>query len=44
MGIPAGPRIKEMLELLHQARLNGKINTRNDEEELVRIWLEQNQE
>jgi tRNA nucleotidyltransferase (CCA-adding enzyme) len=42
MGIPAGPRIKEILELLHQAKLNGKINTRNDEEELVRIWLEQN--
>jgi tRNA nucleotidyltransferase (CCA-adding enzyme) len=43
MGIPAGPRIKEVLELLHQARLNGRIATRNDEEELVRIWLEQNQ-
>jgi tRNA nucleotidyltransferase (CCA-adding enzyme) len=42
MGIPAGPRIKEVLELLHQAKLNGKINTRNDEEELARIWLEEN--
>jgi len=41
MGIPPGPRIKEVLELLHQAKLNGKIATRNDEEELVRIWLEQ---
>ncbi len=39
MGIPAGPRIKEILEFLHQAKLNGRIATRNDEEELVRIWL-----
>jgi tRNA nucleotidyltransferase (CCA-adding enzyme) len=43
MGIPPGPRIKEVLELLHQAKLNEKINTRNDEEEVVRMWLEQNQ-
>jgi len=43
MGIPVGPLIKEILELLHQAKLNGRIATRNDEEEVVRIWLEQNQ-
>jgi tRNA nucleotidyltransferase/poly(A) polymerase len=42
MGIAPGPRIKEILEMLHQAKLNRKITTRNDEEELVRIWLEEN--
>jgi tRNA nucleotidyltransferase (CCA-adding enzyme) len=43
MGIPPGPQIKEILDLLHQAKLNGKITTRNDEEEVVRIWLDQQQ-
>jgi tRNA nucleotidyltransferase (CCA-adding enzyme) len=41
MGITPGPQIKEILDLLHQAKLNGKITTRNDEEEVVRMWLEQ---
>jgi tRNA nucleotidyltransferase (CCA-adding enzyme) len=41
MGIAPGPQIKEILELLHQAKLNGKIATRHDEEEVVRMWLEQ---
>ena len=39
MGIAPGPRIKEILDLLHQAKLNGKIATRHDEEEIVRVWL-----
>lgn len=43
MGIPPGPRIKEILELLHQAKLNGKIATRHDEEEVVKGWLAQKQ-
>ena len=43
MGIAPGPRIKEMLDLLHQAKLNGKIATRHDEEEIVKGWLEQKQ-
>jgi tRNA nucleotidyltransferase (CCA-adding enzyme) len=43
MGIAPGPRIKEILEMLHQAKLNGKITTRNDEEEMVRIWLAEKQ-
>ena len=43
MGIAPGPQIKEILDLLHQAKLNGKITTRNDEEEVVRMWLEQKQ-
>jgi tRNA nucleotidyltransferase (CCA-adding enzyme) len=39
MGIAQGPQIKEVVELLHEARLNGKITTREGEEELVRGWL-----
>jgi len=30
-----------MLNLLHQAKLNGKINTRHDEEEVIKGWLAQ---
>jgi len=44
MGIAPGPRIKEILDLLHQAKLNGKINTRHDEEEIIKGWLAQQQE
>jgi tRNA nucleotidyltransferase (CCA-adding enzyme) len=43
MGIAPGPRIKEILELLHQAKLNGKIATRHDEEEIIKGWLAQQQ-
>ncbi len=39
MGIAPGPQIKEILELLHKARLDGKITTRHDEEEVVKGWL-----
>ncbi len=35
MGIAPGPRIKEILQLLHEARLDGKVTTKQDEEELV---------
>ncbi|HIE17579.1 MAG TPA: CCA tRNA nucleotidyltransferase [Dehalococcoidia bacterium] len=38
MGIPAGPQIREVLQILHRARLNGEAQTRQDEERLVRIW------
>ena len=41
MGIAPGPQIREVLELIHQARLNGRVNTRQDEEDLVRGWLAQ---
>ena len=34
MGIPAGPKIGEILSALHKARLNGEVKTRRDEEEL----------
>ncbi len=39
MGIPAGPRIKEILNLLHEARLDGKVASKQGEEEMVRGWL-----
>jgi len=39
MGIAPGPRIKEILRLLHEARLDRKVTNRQDEESLVRRWL-----
>jgi len=36
MGIPPGPRIKEILQRLHEARLDGKGVDKKVEEELVR--------
>ena len=36
MGITPGPRIKEILNLLHEARLDGKVTTKRGEEEMVR--------
>lgn len=39
MGIPQGPRIKEVLGRLLNARLDGKVKTREDEEELVKQEL-----
>ncbi|MFC2026355.1 CCA tRNA nucleotidyltransferase [Chloroflexota bacterium] len=36
MGIPQGPRIKEILNQLLDARLDGKVKTRDDEEGLVK--------
>jgi len=39
MGIAPGPRIKEILQLLHEARLDGKVTSKKDEEELVREWI-----
>ncbi len=43
MGVTQGPQIKEVLELLRQARLNGRVTTREGEEELVRSWLAERQ-
>ncbi len=40
MGIAPGPRIKEILNLLHEARLDGKATSKKDEEEMVRGWLD----
>jgi tRNA nucleotidyltransferase (CCA-adding enzyme) len=39
MGIAPGPQIREILDQLHKAKLDGKITTRQDEEELVKGWL-----
>lgn len=39
MGIPSGPRIGEILRALQDARLEGKVTTRDEEEELAQQWL-----
>ena len=39
MGIPPGPRIKEILNQLLDARLDGKVKTKQDEERLVGGWM-----
>jgi len=43
MGVAQGPQIREVLEMLREARLNGKVTTREGEEELVRNWLAEKQ-
>jgi tRNA nucleotidyltransferase (CCA-adding enzyme) len=35
MGVPAGPRIGEVLNTIQKAKLDGKVRTRQDEERLV---------
>ena len=35
MGIAEGPRIKEILNLLREARLDGKVSSKSEEEEMV---------
>jgi len=35
MGITPGPRIKEILSLLHEARLDGKVTSKQGEKELI---------
>jgi len=44
MGIAPGPQIKEILHLLHEARLDGKVRTKQDEVELVKGWLDKGKE
>ncbi len=39
LGIAPGPRMKEILQRLHQARLDGKVTDKKGEEEMVRGWL-----
>ena len=39
MGIASGPQIKEILQRLHEARLDGKVTTKQGEEEVVKEWL-----
>jgi tRNA nucleotidyltransferase (CCA-adding enzyme) len=38
LGIPEGPKIKEILQSLRQARLNGKVSSKKEEEKMVRGW------
>jgi len=42
MGVSSGPQIKEILHMLHEARLDGKVTTKQGEEELVKGWLATN--
>ena len=39
LGIPQGPRIKEILNKILDARLDGKVKTKKDEEGMVEEWL-----
>jgi hypothetical protein len=39
LGMPRGPQVKKMLELLLYARLDGRVRSRAAEEELVKGWL-----
>ena len=39
MGVAPGPRLKEMLNLLHEARLDGKVTSKRGEVEAVKGWL-----
>ena len=39
MGITPGPRMKKILHRLHEARLDGKVTNKKDEERLVREWM-----
>ena len=39
MGVPPGPQLGKILEALHEARLNGEVRTREEEEKLVLTWL-----
>jgi tRNA nucleotidyltransferase (CCA-adding enzyme) len=39
LGVPEGPKVKEVLQKLRQAILDGKIATKKEEEEMVRGWL-----
>ena len=36
MGVSSGPRIKEILDTLREARLDGKVTTEEEEEEMVK--------
>jgi tRNA nucleotidyltransferase (CCA-adding enzyme) len=38
LGVPKGPKIKEVLQRLRDAKLDGKIDSRKEEEEMVRGW------
>ncbi len=39
LGVVPGPKVKELLQRLREARLDGKISSRKEEEGLVKGWL-----
>jgi len=41
MGLSPGPRLGEILRQLHHAKLDQKVKTREEEVQLVRLWLSQ---
>ncbi len=42
MGIAPGPQMKEILQRLHEARLDGKVTSKQGEVGLVEGWVEKN--
>lgn len=40
MGVAPGPRLGRLLAALHKARLDGEVNSRDEEIALVRAWLQ----
>ena len=38
MGVPQGPRIKEILQALREARLDGRVTSKKEEEAMVSGW------
>jgi hypothetical protein len=40
MGIAPGPRMKEILQRLHEARLDGKVTSKKGERNLVEGWVD----
>ena len=38
MGVTPGPQMKELLQRLHEAKLDGKVTTKRDEERLIEGW------
>lgn len=41
LGVPAGPAVGEVLERLREARWNGEVTSRQEEERLVHRWLQE---
>jgi len=39
LGVIPGPQMKEILQRLHEAKLDGKVKSKKDEEELVKGWV-----
>ncbi|MFC1965893.1 hypothetical protein ACFLWI_02960 [Chloroflexota bacterium] len=39
MGISPGSRMKEILQRLHEARLDGKVTDKRGEKEMVMGWV-----